>query len=358
MTRPRIVIMANNITELGGAQRIAHVLAQGLASRGYPVQLVGIAPKEPRHHYFDDPQYASVELLAEPLPQDAESRSRLRKQAVRRLTGLLADGEPGVVITTQVWCMEHLAEADHAGWRVIGQYHSSYEAAAAGKDLGRLMSAYADIDWFTLLTESDAANFRRHGMPHAVAMSNPLAYWPSVPASLDDPVVTYLGRLSSEKAPLLLLDAWQRIAPAHPSWRLQFVGSGPLQSEVVARGGERVSVVEPSADPESVLRASGVLALPSLVEGFPLALVEAMACGLAVVAADCSAGVRELVEDEATGLLATRGDASSLAAQLDRLLASSDLRHRLGAAARERVAAYRQDRILDRWEWLIAQTLR
>lgn len=358
MSRPRVVIMANNITELGGAQRVAHVLAQGLAHRGYPVQLVGIAPKEPEHRYFAEPGYEAITLLADPLPRGEDARGRMRPVAVRRLSEVLGEGEPGIVITTQVWCMEHLSETAYEGWRVIGQYHSSYEAAASGKDLQRLLHNYADVDWFTLLTEADADRFRAHGLPHAIEMPNPVAYWPDVAAALDDTVVTYLGRLSPEKAPLLLLDAWDRIADAHPEWRLQFVGSGPLAADVEARGGDRVSVLSAVDDPQSVLMASGVLALPSLVEGFPLALLEAMACGLPVVAADCSAGVRALVDDEVTGLLAVRGSVTDLARQLDRLLSSEDLRRAVGTAARTRASAHRVDVVLDRWEWLLAQTLR
>ena len=360
MTGRRIVVMANNITELGGAQRVAHVLAQGLALRGYRVQLVGIAPKEPVHEYFADPAYARVSLLDEPMPPAAQQAERAAgsAQASRRLGTLLADGDPGLVITTQVWCMEHLAAAPHDGWRVIGQYHSSYEAAASGRDLARLRHAYAAVDWFTLLTEADAARFRAHGLPHAIAMPNPLAYWPQDAAALDEPVVTYLGRLSAEKAPGVLLDAWSRVADRHPGWRLQFVGGGPDEEALRAVPAERVSFRPAVTDPESVLLASSVLALPSLVEGFPLALAEAMACGLAVVASDCSAGVRELVTDEVSGLLAVRGDAASLARQLDRLLSADDLRRRLGAAAREAMAQYRADLVLDRWERLIAATWR
>ncbi len=357
----RVVVLANNITELGGAQRVAHVLAQGLAERGHQVQLVGIHPKEPAHRYHEAPAaHESVTLLDETMPPAAQhqARAELSARAAMLLGELLAAGEPGIVITTQVWCMEHLAQAPHAGWRVIGQYHSSYEAAAGGRDLARLRDAYARVDWFTLLTDADAARFRAHGMPHAIAMPNPLAFWPAEPARGDARVVTYLGRLSAEKAPAVLLDAWSRIADRHPDWRLQFVGGGPLEDELRALAVPRAEFLPAVDQSRDVLLASGVLALPSLVEGFPLALAEAMACGLPVAASDCSAGVRELVTDEVTGLLSVRGDAASLAARLDELLGDEDLRRRLGAAARERMAAYRVEPIVDRWERLLSATLR
>ena len=351
-----IVIMANSITELGGATRVAHVLASGLAARGYPVHLVGLETAAEPHVFDVDPEYGRVTLLDGPVPSASDEQQRADADAAleRGLAATLAGIEPGVVVTTQVWCKEVLDRVPHQGWRVIGQYHSSAEAALRGGDAARLAAAYADVEWFTLLSEADADVFRARGMPQAIAMPNPVAFWPDDPASKDARIITFLGRLSVEKAPGILADAWTMLEAAHPDWQVQFVGSGPLADEILARGLPRATVLPPTPDPAAVLLASGVLALPSLVEGFPLALLEAMACGLAVVASDASAGVRELVEDEVSGLLAVRGDAEDLARQLDRVLSDGALRHALGERARVDAERYRLDVILDRWETLIA----
>jgi glycosyltransferase involved in cell wall biosynthesis len=112
-------------------------------------------------------------------------------------------------------------------------------------------------------------------------------------------------------------------------------------------------VLPATDDPQRVLTDSSVLVVPSLVEGFPLSLLEGMACGLAVVSADASAGVRELIDDGVNGLLAIRGDAADLARQLGRVLADAELRRALGAAARATATLYRLDAVLDAWEQLL-----
>ena len=385
MTRPRIVIMANSIEELGGAQRVVHVLAQGLAQRGYPVDLVGIAPASPRHEYLQDPQFRSITLMSQEWPapprQDRfldrwrpsvrrtlATRAALRQEAVDRLAEVLADGPPGIVITSQLWAMEHLAEVPHGDWSVIGQYHSSFEAAAAGRDLARAVRLYRDVDRFALLTPADADRFRRQGLDNTRWMPNPLAFWPADPVTSDDRdgsrTVLYLGRLSVEKGPEFLVRAWGLVADRHPEWRLRIVGSGPEERAVqkavagLAVGADRVTVVPPVTDAEAELRGASLLAMPSLTEGLPLSLAEAMAHGLPCIATDCSAGVRLLAEEGAAALLVPRADAAALAWALDRLMSDPELRDDLAARARPAVEPYRIEPVLDRWEDLIGRTLR
>lgn len=377
----RVVIMANNIDEVGGAQRVAHVLAQGLAERGHAVDLVGVTPYSPRHAFIAAPAYREFRLMPSawpPPPPDNRPRTRikpsvrrllrtradLRAQAIDALGAVLADGPPGVVVTTQLWAMEHLVEVPHGDWAVIGQYHSSYEAAAAGRDLPRILSLYRDVDVVTMLSPGDADAVRRDGLDNVTWLPNPLAFWPATPAPADARTVTYLGRLSPEKGVPFLLDAWGRIAAEHPDWRLRLVGSGPdehavrTQATGLPEGGDRVDILPPVADAEAELRGAGVVVQPSLTEGLPLALAEAMALGLPCIASDCSSGVRLLTEDGRAARLVARADAAALARAMSALMDSADERRELGAAARVAMEPYRADRILDRWERLLVDVLR
>ena len=92
-----------------------------------------------------------------------------------------------------------------------------------------------------------------------------------------------------------------------------------------------------------------MVVFPSRRDGFPVACAEAMAHGRAVVATAVG-GLPDMVVDGKTGLLVPPGDARSLRAAIDRLLADADLRRRLGAAGRERIAR------LSSWERVIDQT--
>ena len=89
----------------------------------------------------------------------------------------------------------------------------------------------------------------------------------------------------------------------------------------------------PSAEVARRLRGSDVLMLPSLDEGLPKVLLEAMACGLPVVATDCG-GVSEAFSDGVEGLLVPPRDAAAMAVALERLWRDPALRTRLGEAGR------------------------
>ena len=377
----RVVILANSVTELGGAQRVVHLLAQGLAERGHDVTAIGIVPTDVDHAFVERPAYRSRTLLTEPLPPPAPMRRRARlnprhrrrtaertmrrQSAVRELATELAAGQPGVLIVAQVWAMEHVAEltshhVDLRAWRVITAYHGSFAAAAGGRDLARILRTCAPTDAFAALTKEDARAFRTAGLNNVVSMPNPLPFWPKIPANGTSTRLVFLGRLAVEKAPGLLLDAWQRMNADVPQWSLDVIGSGPMQASIAARAAEllRVNLLPPTSDAERALMQAGAFVLPSLAEGSPLALVEAMASGVPVVATDCATGVRELVVNDETGLLVRPADPGALARALRRLLTDGDLRARLAASARMKVADRTLESTLDRWERLFADVLR
>ena len=351
---PRIVIVANNIEELGGAQRVSHTVAQGLAERGYDVELIGLIPKSPVHEYIAQPAYRARTLLDE--PRDRSRQTAQQRTIESRLGAILANGDPGVLIAAQVWSMEHVLRVPHAGWRLIGQYHSSFQAAADDGDLARVQAAYQDIDWFTVLSDEDGRSFTAAGLNNCVTMVNPIDTWPEHLAEGRTNTITVLGRLSWEKAPQRALHAWGQLVEHYPAWSLQFVGDGPLADLIRTSALPRVHVRPTSTRPFDVLQHTDVFCLPSLIEGLPMALLEAMACGLPVVAADCSAGVRDAVG--AAGLLVDPDDPDALAQALGTLMADAELRARLGASARTAAERYRLEPVIDRWEWLIRQTLR
>lgn len=358
----RIVLLANNIDEIGGAQRVVHALAAGLVERGHDVTVIGVEPRDPRPD-FSRVQYRVERLLEVAYEKEAGPELQAQRASAQlKLQSILDSGPSGIIITAQVWAMEHVAKCVIDGWRTIGQYHSSFQAARFGPDLKRVLDAYRDSDLFLALTAADVALFTAAGLNNASAMPNPLVSWPGHPAQADSRTITYLGRFSAEKAPMTLMDAWRILTEEGllPDWNLQFVGSGPHEGQIreAAAALPRVEVRGQVADPYSVLAQTGILAVPSLVEGLPLVIMEALACGVPVAASDCSAGVRELLAGETCGVLVNRGDAADLARGLSQLGADAQSRAHIGARGPSRMQEYQLPHVLDLWEQVFRNVLR
>lgn len=164
-----------------------------------------------------------------------------------------------------------------------------------------------------------------------------------LPADADgeeaDPLeVLYAGRLSPEKGVTDLLAVTDGL-------NVVIAGDGPLRADIP----EALGFLS-RTEYERLLAQAAVVVCPSRREGFGLTCAEAMAFGKPVVATSVG-GLRDLVVDDETGILVPHGDPEALRAAIDRLLADRELRRRLGAAARGRVA-----RVCN-WDTVTTQTL-
>lgn len=164
------------------------------------------------------------------------------------------------------------------------------------------------------------------------------------PHSEDGPArIICVGRLSPEKGFLGLLDALAAIAAEDLEFELLIVGDGPLAGEVRAKVGEvglcdRIDFAGalPESETLAAIAQADILVLPSLMEGLPVVLVEAMAMGRPVLASRV-AGIPELVEQGGGGYLFTPSDQSDLLRGLRMLISDRSHWQGMGLAGRTKV---------------------
>jgi glycosyltransferase involved in cell wall biosynthesis len=159
----------------------------------------------------------------------------------------------------------------------------------------------------------------------------------------------FVGRMSGEKGPQVLVQAWSISGLPALSAALVLVGGGPIRARAVATGAVLSEGPQPPAEVRNFYAGSDVVVLPSVAtrdfrEPWGLVVNEAFNQGAPVIATDAVGAVAGgLVRHERTGLVVPAGDAGALAAALRRMHDEPELRARLGAAGREAVKAYTHD---------------
>ncbi len=221
---------------------------------------------------------------------------------------------------------------------------------AAGLPAGRIRQAPngVDPDRFSPATADQRVALRRQlGLP------------------VERRLILFVGVLSPDKQPHVLFDAWLRMQqdPSLASTLVLVGSTSPTQFEADAglagrirreadrsAFGDRVVFVPPTNQIQDYFRAADVYAMPSAREGLPIALLEAMACGLPSVASHLPGATDVMVESGVNGLLVTPGDPAALAAGLSAVLADPGNAARMGARARQTIEErYTFARVADTW---------
>jgi glycosyltransferase involved in cell wall biosynthesis/peptidoglycan/xylan/chitin deacetylase (PgdA/CDA1 family) len=249
---------------------------------------------------------------------------------------------------------------------VVLQFHSG------GVDIGRFWAAldpfsraiigaaFRRVDQVLTVSAAGAEVIHREMAIEGVrVIPNPAPAVPEdhtrLPAADVPPEVLYLGGFANPaKGGRVLLDAVGRL-PADPGFELVLAGPGALPTGdgdlLRGRGHMRWAGWLEAGEKLSALQAADVVVLPSISEGLPIALLEAMAHGRAVVAAR-TGGIPELVTDGENGVLVDAGDAAGLAEALVALAADRPRRERLGRAARQRVERLNGEEVFGRLDTL------
>lgn len=164
--------------------------------------------------------------------------------------------------------------------------------------------------------------------------------WP--PSSV---IIAVIASLLLGKGHRYLLQAMACLAQRVPSLRCAIIGDGPeraaLEALAVRLGvADRVTFTGPLEESRknAVIHLSRAIILPSLGEGLPVSILEAMALGIPVIATDVG-GTRELVDDGVTGFVVPPGDPGALAAAMAQLASDEPLARRLGSAGQARLRA-------------------
>lgn len=331
----------------GGAARVGTHIATGLDPEYFDVRLISLYQQEPTDYVRTLLANAGVDVHV------LGRGSALRLGLIRRLARLLADIEPDIVhshgrflhyVAPATWrhslphvhTVHGLAETDPLSMRLVHRvvYGRRVRVVAVSRAVAESLGAVygladcpvihngIDVDTIQSPTIDRDAWRARHGF------------------GAEDVLVACVAMFRTVKDHATLLDAFARAAADRPRLHLVLAGTGPTLAATEAKAhslgvAARIHFLGERGDVHEILRASEVFALASLSEAHPLAIMEAMAAGCAVVATRVG-GTPEVMDDGADGLLVPSGDAGALADAIIRVVDDTGLAATLGARAADR----------------------
>lgn len=337
-----------------GAERMAVSLARRLDPSRFETAVVSLFDAFPGGF---EPDLASAGIAVNHLGK----RPRLDLRMIPRLRRVFKDLRPDIIHTHSYVLRYTLPAA--LGLPAKAMVHTVHNLAERESDFtgklihrlafGRRVAAVAVGEVvacsYRELYGAEPAAMIRNGIDTAAFQQPGLRQlWRSTHGFVEgDLLVVSAARLDPQKNPLGLIAAFARAFADHSHSHLLLAGDGSLRAECEKQASElrlaeRIHLLGATPDIASVLAAADVFALASHWEGTPLAVIEAMAAGLPVVAT-AAGGVPELVVDGLTALLAPVGDMDTFSNQLARLGRDARLRELMGQAGRLRSAEFGVD---------------
>lgn len=403
---PRRIAFYLPALAVGGMERVTLLLAEALGARGFAVDIVlehgagGYLEQVPatvgRVVLSAGPKWRSYWRLIKAWPREGLAQlaryfwARDNYVPLRRLSSLVdyMDTKRPDVIFASHGRIPHLAlwarRLARVSPRVVVIEHSTYSswletfkddrrtAALLHYHLTLMRRLYPTADAVVGVSDGVAADLVQIAeLPrnHVDTIYNPVVtpalaglaaqplehpwFGPGQP-----PVVLAVGRLVPEKDFATLIRAFSKLRGKGVTVRLLLLGDGEERSRL-HRLAEELGVADQIDmpgwvdNPYAYMARAGVFVLPSIFEGLPVALIEALACGCPVVATDCPSGPREILENGTLGPLTPVGDSQALAGAIEQSLTAPLPREQL----LQRGAFFSVERAADTYQALIDQLI-
>lgn len=348
----------------GGAERVITLLATGLAARGHEVSLLTLGRTE-EDFFAVDPPVRRIGLGLIKNSASVIQGLRANVERVRALRAVVSSIDPDAVLSfmTSMNVLTLLACAGLRARVVVSERIDPQCHYQSGWWRGLRRLAYRRADALAVQTETAARWFRtRLGEGSTVTvLPNPVAVIAdSSRASVEvsKPFILAAGRLVHQKGFDVLIRAFALVVKECPDLSLVIAGDGPLANEVrdlaaALQLDGRVIFPGTVTGLQALMREADAFVLSSRYEGLPNVLLEALACGVPIVATDCPGGSRELLQGGEFGLLVPSEDPTALAGALRSVATDVSLRTRLSARAPLAIERYSLDQVVARWEKLL-----
>lgn len=354
----KITLIIYSLT-CGGAERVMSILANYWVSRGWAVTLILLVDATESSFYQLDPriQLKSLGLASNtgnPLVAITNSW-RLVKVLREAIVASAPDVSISFMNTVNVYNILACWNLDIP--TIVCEH--TYPGASDANKIWQLMMnwSYRYADLVTVLTQNAVPFYDPADGYQTIVMPNPIL--PPSPVVVTEkllptPNLISVGRLDARKGYDLLLKAFHQIHDQHPDWQLTILGEGEIRLELEELRSQLkltdcVHLRGEVGNVSDYLYQADLFVMSSRVEGFPMALCEAMSCGLPVIATDCLSGPSDIIDHGVNGLLVPTEDVDALATGLTTLMSDPLKRQQLAKNAPQILDQFGLEVVINLW---------
>ena len=343
----------------GGAERVISLISAEWASQGHDISIIAFdSPAEPVYHPFNP------RVRLERLDLTTASGCRLKGlatniQRILRLRAVLKREKPDIVISflTKINAVTLAATIGLRVPVIVSERNNPRRQLAHPLWNLILRTLYARATQIVMQTRASVSSLPAKVRHLAAVIPNPVAI-PQSQATAVSSIFTAVGRLVEQKGFDLLIEAFARIAPVLPQWRLVIWGEGDeraeLERKIEALGLRgRVELPGLTRHAGEWTQDASIFVLSSRYEGFPNVLAEAMATGLGAISFDCPFGPSEIIRNGEDGLIVPTEDVGGLANAMEKLAMDPELRKQLSANARHSIRRFDASAVIARWQEVV-----
>lgn len=289
---------------------------------------------------------------------------RKRKEHKRKLTALLQKERPDIVVSLYPSESSFIPDIKDGSKKVLELHFCKFFRLQYGRKsllgwIDKLRTRQDErivrrFDKFVVLTHEDKGYWGN--LPNIEVIPNAAMHVSENYSDVKNKRVIAVGRLDYQKGFDRLIEAWEWIQRTGEwaDWRLDIFGQGEwqemLQQMIDEKGlQDTVRINKPTKQIGEEYVKSSLLVMSSHYEGFPMVMIESMACGLPVVSFDYKCGPKDIIQHGINGLLVPEGDIKALANAMMEVMTDETYRRMLSRNARKVVDTYSEEAVMARW---------
>jgi len=375
----KLIYCMADVYNPGGMERVLLNKLRWWARRGDCKLMLVTTDQNGRPPFYDFPPEVRMVDLAINYKADkgrnpvAKTLSYLKKRKIhrRKLTELLMQEKADIVVSLYPSESSFIPSIQDGSKKVLELHFNKYFRLQYNRSgllgLADRWRTRQDekivrrFDRFVVLTHEDAENWG--ALPNLQVIPNAALEIPAITHTTGNHRVIAVGRLDYQKGFDRLLEAWALLpAKLRADWRLDIFGQGEWEDMLKEKcehlgiaGSARIN--KPTSHIFDEYAASDFLVMSSHYEGFPMVMIEAMACGLPAVCFDFLCGPRDIIRSEENGLMVREGDIPALSAAMQRVMEDPALLERMSEGAKKISQTYSEEAVMAQWEACFQQLL-